>query len=54
MTGIAEYCVRRCIKGRKLRRFCPVVVALGCLEIPYGTLLGFLTFVVVEPESMRK
>ncbi len=34
--------------------FCQLVAALTCLEIPYGTLLGILTFIVLARPSVRR
>ncbi len=36
-----------CIKNRKTRTFCMVMAGISCLEIPYGTVLGVLTFMVL-------
>ena len=37
-----------CLKRRKGRTFCLVVAALSCLEMPWGTLLGVFTIIVLE------
>jgi hypothetical protein len=42
------------IKRRKSRTFCMVIAALGCLEFPYGTALGILTFIVLGRPSVVK
>ena len=41
-----------CIKRRKSRIFCMVIAGISCLEIPYGTLLGVLSFMVLGRESV--
>jgi hypothetical protein len=41
------------IKRRGSRTFCMVVAAISCLEIPYGTLLGVFTFLVLGRESVK-
>jgi hypothetical protein len=41
------------IKRRRSRAFCMVVAAISCLEIPYGTLLGVFTFLVLGRNSVR-
>ncbi|HTX16887.1 MAG TPA: hypothetical protein VMD77_16410 [Candidatus Baltobacteraceae bacterium] len=41
-----------CIKKRKSRVFCMVVAAIECLEIPYGTLIGVCTFIVLDRDSV--
>jgi hypothetical protein len=36
----AKFRVSWCIRHRRSRTFCMVIASIGCLEIPYGTLLG--------------
>lgn len=43
----------RCIKRRRSRAFCMVMGAISCLEIPYGTLLGVFTFLVLGRNSIK-
>jgi len=50
----AKFLVARYIKRRKARIFCMVVAGISCLEIPYGTFLGILTFVVLERASVAR
>jgi hypothetical protein len=52
--ALARFWTGRCIKQRKSRTFCMVIAALGCLEIPYGTVLGVLSFMVLGRESVAK
>jgi hypothetical protein len=42
-----------CIKGRKSRALCLATAVISCLEIPYGTLLGVFTFLVLDRASVR-
>jgi hypothetical protein len=53
-VAIARFWAARCIKQRKSRTFCMVIAALGCLEFPYGTALGVLSFIVLGRESVAK
>jgi hypothetical protein len=53
-VAIARFRAARCIKQRKSRTFCMVIAALGCLEFPYGTALGVLSFIVLGRESVAK
>jgi hypothetical protein len=55
MIGIAALKLRAafCIKQRKSRTFCMVIAVICCLGIPYGTLLGVLTIVVLERDSVK-
>ena len=48
----AKFRVAWCIKHRKSRTFCMVIAAIGCLEIPYGTLLGVFSFFVLGRDSV--
>ena len=31
-----------------------IITAIGCLEFPYGTLLGVLTFIVLGRDSVKR
>lgn len=44
----------RCLKQRRALRFCKVIAGVSCLELPYGTLLGVLTFIVVARPTVRR
>jgi hypothetical protein len=44
----------RCLTERKHRTFCMVVAALNCLFIPYGTILGVFTLVVLLRPSVMQ
>jgi len=48
----AKFRAAWCIKHRKWRTFCMVIAALGCLEFPYGTVLGVFTFIVLGRNSV--
>ena len=45
--------VARKIKSRSSRTFCLIIAGISCLEIPYGTTLGVLTFVVLNRDSVQ-
>lgn len=45
----AGYCLYR----RRHRTFCFVAAGLSLLAIPYGTLLGIMTFIVLLRDSVR-
>lgn len=53
--GIAalKYQVARNLKGRRGWTFCMVVAALCCMGVPYGTLLGIFTFMVMSRPSVH-
>lgn len=42
------------LKKRKAKTFCMVVAALECLGVPYGTLLGIFTFIVLGRDSVTR
>jgi hypothetical protein len=51
--ALLKFQTARCIKRRRSRAFCIVVAAISCLEIPYGTLLGVFTFLVLGRNSVK-
>jgi len=53
-AALTKFLAGRYIKQRKLRTFCMVVAALGCLEFPYGIVLGVFTFIVLGCQSVAK
>ncbi len=40
------------LKQRRSRIFCMVVAGFTCLEFPYGTFLGVMTFIVLDRQSV--
>ena len=44
----------RCLKRHAGRNFCMVMAVISCLEIPYGTVLGVFTFIVLDRASVRR
>ena len=48
----ARFRVAWCIKHRKSRVFCMVIAGIGCLEFPYGTVLGIFSFLVLGRASV--
>ena len=43
----------RCLGRRKSLWFCHLTAALSCLDIPWGTALGVLTFLLLSRPSVR-
>ena len=41
------------LKERRSRTLCLITAALSCLELPYGTALGVMTFIVLGRPSVR-
>jgi hypothetical protein len=53
-VALAKFWAARSLRRRKSRAFCMVIAAIGCLEFPYGTLLGVLTFIVLGRDSVKR
>lgn len=43
-----------CLKQRRSLTFCQVIAGFSCLSLPYGTILGIFTFIVVGRPSVRQ
>ena len=52
--ALCKFRVASSIRRRKSRTFCMVIAGIGCLEFPYGTLLGVLTFIVLGRDSVAR
>lgn len=46
--------VARCLKRRRARIFCLIVAGICCLGLPYGTVLGVLTFLVLGRPTVSR
>jgi hypothetical protein len=44
----------RCLQLRKHRTFCLVMAGLSCLWIPFGTVLGVFTLIVLGREGVKQ
>ncbi|MCI0422878.1 MAG: hypothetical protein L0312_27255 [Acidobacteria bacterium] len=53
-SGVLKFLVYQRLKQRRSRGFCQVVAGLGCLGIPYGTVLGVFTFIVLARPSVAR
>ncbi len=53
-VAIARFYVASSLRRRKARTLCMVVAGIGCLEFPYGTLLGVATFIVLGRDSVQR
>jgi hypothetical protein len=53
MFAVLQFLAGRFLSRRKHRTFCMVVACLNCLAIPYGTLVGVMTLIVLGRESVR-
>jgi hypothetical protein len=52
-TATAIFLTGRFLRDRRHRVFCMVVAVLCCLQIPWGTVIGGCTLVVLNRESVR-
>jgi uncharacterized membrane protein YoaK (UPF0700 family) len=52
--ALLKYKVATSIKQRRSRTFCLVIAAISCLEMPYGTVLGVFTFIVLGRDSVAR
>lgn len=50
--AVLSFLVARRLGQRRSRVFCMIVAGLGCIFIPYGTLLGIFTFLVLARPSI--
>ena len=46
--------VARCLRERRGRAFCMIIAAICCVGIPYGTVLGVFTFLVLGRPSVSE
>jgi hypothetical protein len=56
MLGLAalKFRVAQLLKQRRGRIFCMVIAGISCLEMPYGTVLGVMTFLVLGRPSVSQ
>jgi hypothetical protein len=52
LFGILRLLTARALRERRSRTFCMVIAALTCLSVPYGTILGVCTLVVLSRPRM--
>ena len=50
--GVLRLFAARALRERRSRTFCMVVAAITCLSMPYGTVLGIFTFIVLSRSSV--
>lgn len=50
--AIAKFVAASSIRRRRSRTFCLVVAGISCFGIPYGTVLGVCTFMVLGRDSV--
>ena len=50
--ALAKFLAASRIRQRRSRMFCLVVAGISCLGIPYGTILGVCSFIVLGRDSV--
>jgi hypothetical protein len=53
-VAIVKFLAARNLMRRKGKTFCMVIAAITCLEFPYGTFLGVVTFIVLARQSVAR
>jgi hypothetical protein len=53
-VAILKFIVARRLKEHRARTFCMIVAGVSCLGIPFGTILGVFTFVVLLRPSVMQ
>jgi hypothetical protein len=52
LLAVFKFYAGLCLRRRRSRIFCLFVAAISCIAIPYGTVLGVLTFIVLLRPSV--
>jgi hypothetical protein len=52
LLGGSQLYVGRCLQRRHSYVLCQIVAGISCLMIPFGTLLGFFSFMVFQRPSV--
>ena len=54
LLAFAKFRTARLLKQRRSKTFCMVVAGITCLGIPWGTMLGVATFMVLGRDSVAR
>ena len=52
--AVVMVCAGRCLQQHRRRTFCLVVAGLECLMMPFGTVLGVFTIIVLVRPSVQQ
>jgi hypothetical protein len=52
--AIVLLCAGRCLQERRRHTFCLVVAGLECMMMPFGTVLGVFTIIVLLRPAVRQ
>lgn len=53
LFGVLHFMTARRLRDRRGLKFCQIVAALTCLSIPFGTVLGVFTFIVLGRPAVK-
>jgi hypothetical protein len=53
-VAVLKWQAARCLKQRRSLTFCRVIAGISCLEVPYGTVLGILTYLALGRTSVQR
>lgn len=51
--AILFFMAARALKARRRYQFCQIVAGIGCIQIPFGTILGIFTLIVLMRPSVK-
>ena len=54
IVAVVKFLTYLYLKQHRHRIFCLVIAGFSCLEVPYGTVLGVCTFLVMNRRSVEK
>ena len=54
LFGWLQWRTATCLERRRSPTFCMVIAAINCTGMPWGTVLGVFTFVVLGRESVKR
>ena len=52
--GVLKFLTARALERRRSRTLCLVAAALSCLQMPWGTLLGIFTFMLLSRPTVKE
>jgi len=52
--AVVAFCAGRCLQAHRRRTFCLVVAGLECMLMPFGTVLGVFTIIILLRPSVQQ
>ncbi|MGO1073032.1 hypothetical protein [Lysobacter sp. CA199] len=53
LVGVLQFMTARRLRDRRGSGFCQIVAGLTCLSVPFGTVVGVFTFIVLARPSVK-